>query len=397
VRLPAVLYPLPSPAVSCRLLPSPATSLTANGLGLKAQHLAAVNFLAKATEADVEGLQLGSKSLVFTPRLPPTSLTERKVEITPPSPASSSLLIFQAVFPFLLYAANAESNPIELIIRGGTHTEKSLTFDFQDQVLLPILTQRFGIRVGRTLTRRGWTIGPTNRGHITFTINPIKPGEALSARDQDTRFSDAKDYEVSHIDATVIVPPSLHREFEETLRRDLGDLFPGVPMHTKKLEDSEHESRVYILLVAISESGLRWGRDILYALPKNKKAKSKKVVSPVDDAVRKVTKGLFEEVRNRSQLDSHAQDQVVVFQALAKGLTSFPRRQEPVDEVRDLLRGLNFDEPSQMRKERTTDGPFGEGTLHTRTVRWVCAEMLPEVVFYNKGLAVEGAGIVFEG
>jgi RNA 3'-terminal phosphate cyclase (ATP) len=368
--------------------------LTPAGQGLKAQHLAAVDWLAKATEADVDGLQLGSKRLAFMPRLPPTRLEARKLEIIPQSTASSALLILQAVLPFLAFAANPDSNPIELTIRGGTHTDKSPSFDFTNEVLLPVLEQRFGIRVGRKLTRRGWTVGPANRGHVTFTIYPVKPGAVLCPRDQASRFSDIGDYEVSHIDATVIVPPSLHRDFEESLRRDLGELFPSIPVNTK-LEDSEHDSRVYILLVAISASGLRWGRDVLYALPKNKKGKAKKIISPVDDAVRKVAKGLFEEVSNRSQLDSHAQDQLVVFQALAKGLTSFPRRQEPVDEVHELLRGLNLDEPSQMRKETRTDGPFGEGTAHCQTARWVCAEMLPDAIFYNKGLAVEGAGICF--
>jgi hypothetical protein len=40
---------------------------------------------------------------------------------------------------------------------------------------------------------------------------------------------------VSTIDASIIVPESLHGEFEKAIRRDLDVLFPGVPVKTWKL------------------------------------------------------------------------------------------------------------------------------------------------------------------
>jgi len=307
------------------------------------------------------------------------------------------MLVFQALFPFLLFASNAESNPIELVILGGTHTSLSPSFDYIDQVLLPILENRFGILVGRTLTRRGWSVGPTNRGRVAFTIQPVKSGEGLRLKDPQNQYLDSKNYVVAQIDATIIVPSTLHKEYEDALHRDLQVLFPGVQVNTRKLEESGHESRAYILLVAISGSGLRWGCDILYAIPKKRKGgNSKKTISPIEDASRKVSKGLFEEVSNKSQCDSHAQDQLVVFQAVAQGPTAFPRWQQPVGGLQELMRGFNLEDPSQMRKENTGE-PFGEGSLHAKTARWVVAELLPSVLFYNKGLAVEGAGISFGG
>jgi RNA 3'-terminal phosphate cyclase (ATP) len=273
----------------------------------------------------------------------------------------------------------------------------SLTYDYADQVLFPSLEDTFGIKIERRLTKRGWSVGPTFRGLATFKIYPLGIGEALSLKYPEKRFQNPQDFVVSTIDASIIVPESLHGEFEAAIRRDLDVLFPGVPVKTRILEDSNHESRVYILLVAISYSKLRWGHDILYAIPKPKKGKSSKSKAPVsisEHVSHKVTKGLFEEVSNMSTVDSHLQDQMVIYQAIARGLTSFTRRLEPVNDLQEMLRGLHLEDPSQMRKERT-DKPFGEGSLHTQTARWVAAEMLGSIVYYHKGQVVEGAGICF--
>jgi RNA 3'-terminal phosphate cyclase (ATP) len=48
----------------------------------------------------------------------------------------------------------------------------------------------------------------------------------------------------------------------------------------------------------------------------------------------------------------------------------------------------------RMRREKT-DEPFGEGSLHSQTARWVAAELLPAAKWFNKGAAVEGVGLSF--
>lgn len=88
--------------------------LSALDAGLKAQHVASVGWLAKATNAETAGLSVGSHYLEFRPRLRPFDLEARKVSIAADSAAASSLLVFQAILPFLVFAGNAKGEPIKL-------------------------------------------------------------------------------------------------------------------------------------------------------------------------------------------------------------------------------------------------------------------------------------------
>jgi RNA 3'-terminal phosphate cyclase (ATP) len=42
-----------------------------------------------------------------------------------------------------------------------------------------------------------------------------------------------------------------------------------------------------------------------------------------------------------------------------------------------------------MRKEKTHE-PFGHGSMHAKTARWVTCQLLPTVEFYDKGTLVRG-------
>ena len=67
--------------------------------GLKSQHVTAVRWLADATGAEVDGLEVGSHTLEFRPRDPPTALRRNlgdgKISIVAGSGAASAMLIFQ--------------------------------------------------------------------------------------------------------------------------------------------------------------------------------------------------------------------------------------------------------------------------------------------------------------
>ncbi|KAG6362277.1 hypothetical protein INS49_010507 [Diaporthe citri] len=370
------------------------------GGGLKSQHFTSIAWLAKATGADVKGLQVGSKTLEFRPTRGPGELWERNITIRAESAAASALLVFQAVFPFLLFAGNESGEPVELTISGGTNVSFSLSYEYLDQVLLPTLEDWFGARVDRRLDGRGWSFGPASRGTLWFRVQPVSLGETLKLRDGLELGSRPGGFDIKTIDVTIITPSTMHAELQAALRERLEKTFPGVEYDFRAPEESKHESRIYVLLVAKSVT-LRRGRDLLY----NGRRKGKTTAKISDEVARAVTKSLAEEISTGGVVDEFLQDQLVIFQALAEGRTSFPRSRpeghgnvgqtgQAAGSIEDELDRLHIGD--RLRKDRI-DKPFGDpetDSTHTQTARWVTAELLgPRLTWYNKGRLCEGIGL----
>lgn len=348
------------------------------------------------------GLEVGSKTLEFRPNRGPSDLLERNIKVQAASAAASSLLIFQAVFPFLLFAGNESNEPVELTVSGGTNVSFSLSYEYLDQVLLPTLEGWFGISVERRLLRRGWSSGPATRGSVWFKVQPLPYGEKLRLKEESMEFGTRlADFDVRSVDATIITPTDLRAGIETALRDDLERLFPGAEVNFRQHEESQHEARIYVLLVAKSAT-LRWGRDHQYAGKREGKTK-KKLSEEVSDIV---TRELYGEVSTGGIVDEHLQDQLVIFQALAEGRTSFPRskcldhrlldNQGKGDQnIEKELEKLSIGE--QLRKE-DTGRPFGDpevDSTHTKTARWVAAEVLASTVtWHNKGRICDGLGLI---
>ncbi|KAK4447503.1 RNA 3'-terminal phosphate cyclase-domain-containing protein [Podospora aff. communis PSN243] len=381
------------------------------GPRLKSQHVTSLTWLTKATNAEVTGLTVGSHTVEFRPRLKPWDLKSRKIKIDAESSAASTLLIFQAIFPFLLFASNDRGDPIQVTITGGTNVSFSLSYEYLDQVLLPSLERMFGIKVERTLKNRGWSLGKVTRGTVLFKLHPLKADEPLRLLQSDSDWTD-DDLEVVAVDASIVAPVAMHGSLCECLSQDLGDFFPGADVTFKVVEDSGEDTRVYVLLVAKSEAGPIWGRDILTSIPKksrgkDKNAGAKATASFSESVARKVSKDLFAEVSSGGVVDEFLQDQLVIFQALAEDRSSFPRTGIIPSEtgtvgtdptaaaLEEALQDLDLDLGTRERKDKT-DEPFGEGSTHTQTARWVVAKLLPQVRFFNKGRICEGVGMVSE-
>lgn len=363
------------------------------GGGLKSQHVTSIEWLAEATDAEVEGLSVGSKTVSFSPRRAPSELVQRNVKISAASGSASTLLILQAILPFMVLAGNDKGDPIEVEVSGGTNVSWSPSYEYLDQVLLPVLEERFGLQVERRLIRRGWSLGPQSRGSIWLKVYPLAPGKALQFKAA-APLTNPDVCEVSSVDVTMVVPNTFHEELQNVLVKDLDVLFPGADVNLKLVEDSRLETRWYVLLVAHSKDGRRWGKDYLGSMPKKHKMRGP-FTPQVSD---KLCRGLFEEVNHGGDVDEHLQDQLVCFQALCNGYSSFPRGDSPDDSsprvIIDALGNLDIGD-SKMRKEKNHE-PFGHGSLHTRTARWVVSELLPAVEFYNKGDLVKGAGTIIK-
>jgi RNA 3'-terminal phosphate cyclase (ATP) len=128
--------------------------------GLMRQHLTAVLAAAKVSQATVEGAEVGSTALVFTPG--PVAPGEYHFAV---GTAGSVTLVLQTVLPALLTA----SGPSTLTLEGGTHNPLAPPFEFLDRVFLP-LVGRMGPRVEARLERPGFY--PAGGGRFSVTVEP---------------------------------------------------------------------------------------------------------------------------------------------------------------------------------------------------------------------------------
>lgn len=128
--------------------------------GLQRQHLVAVQAAARVSNGLLEGAELHSREITFTPQAPVAGTYEFAI-----GSAGSTTLVLQTVLPILL-GANGSST---VRIQGGTHNSMAPPVEFLQDSFLPVL-HRCGVSATVTLERHGFY--PAGGGEITATIQP---------------------------------------------------------------------------------------------------------------------------------------------------------------------------------------------------------------------------------
>jgi RNA 3'-terminal phosphate cyclase (ATP) len=128
--------------------------------GLLRQHLTAVRAAARVSNAHVEGDELGSQSVQFTPGPVAAGTYELAV-----GTAGSATLVLQTILPPLL----AADGPSRVRIEGGTHNPLAPPFDFLERSFLR-LVGRMGAKVSVRLER--WGFHPAGGGVIEMSVEP---------------------------------------------------------------------------------------------------------------------------------------------------------------------------------------------------------------------------------
>lgn len=126
--------------------------------GLLRQHLTGVEAARAISRAEVDGAQLGSRTLTFRPG----ALVPGPYRFDIGS-AGSTLLVVQAILPAMLRDGGAW----RLELEGGTHNPSAPSFDFFHRALAPVLA-RLGAPVAITLGRAGFY--PRGGGRITVEL-----------------------------------------------------------------------------------------------------------------------------------------------------------------------------------------------------------------------------------
>ncbi|RWQ96185.1 putative RNA 3'-terminal phosphate cyclase [Paecilomyces variotii] len=285
--------------------------------GLKGSHTAAVKFLAEICGGQVLGARVGSSQITFYPqgRLnEPCIKPEYTIQQSTPG---SIFLVFQALYPYLLYAgARTHAHwPIRLNVTGGTNVSFSPSYDYIAQVLVPNL-EKLGLpHLSVNLNRRGWGTGPLDLGSVTFEISPLTCGPTKDATNShgpklDRSIPKFPSFSIrrhrrgtiTRIEVTILAPeiplpiddilsdsdPNTARRRSRTTGtytvrsflqaetcRGLADALASLPSHLFSNSDNRipvkihiseatgHPTRLYVLLVAHTSTGFRLGRDAL--------------------------------------------------------------------------------------------------------------------------------------
>jgi RNA 3'-terminal phosphate cyclase (ATP) len=146
--------------------------------GLMRHHLTAVRAAQTLCSARVEGMEIGSKQVVFEPGA--VIAGDHTFSI---GTAGSTTLVLQTVLPALLTAPA----PSRLVLEGGTHNPLAPPFEFLAGAYVPLLN-RLGPRIEVRLEKYGFA--PAGGGRIVAEIEPaplrgfelLERGELLSKR-----------------------------------------------------------------------------------------------------------------------------------------------------------------------------------------------------------------------
>jgi RNA 3'-terminal phosphate cyclase (ATP) len=177
--------------------------------GLKAQHLAAVQAAAAISAAQVEGAELGSQRLRFTP-LCAAAPGEYHFAI---GTAGAATLVAQTVLLPLALA----SGPSRVTIVGGTHVPFAPTAEYLEHVYLAGLRRR-GLQVSLAMPTAGFF--PRGGGKIILDIQPSALSPALIIERGMLHSITA------HI-AVSGLPPTVGERGAEAIRESLGK-FKGI-------------------------------------------------------------------------------------------------------------------------------------------------------------------------
>lgn len=372
--------------------------------GLKASHLASIQFLAKVSGSTVQGAELGSTQLAFYPPsldgagVPDAMPVEREYSIRLETPGSV-FLVFQAVYPYLLRVGHVAGieGPIRLNLTGGTNASLSPSVDYIEQVLGPNLKKLGLPALELHLHKRGWITGPRDLGTVSVFVH-LASGATRNNGFPPINLNEYRRTQVTKIDITVLAPDDslsrseagtlplrklIEEETVHSLQQRISDLPSSLfqtlttPINIHTSEQTYHHTHVYILLVAHTSNGFRIGGDALLREIKTSRAKRKRnhrergpsrddpiprIHALVQRCIDNFSRQLYDPALDRQKgrhvpcVDEHMRDQLVIFEALGG------QEQEC---------GHSSSDRAQIQRE---DERYW--SLHTQTAQWVFGQFL---------------------
>jgi RNA 3'-terminal phosphate cyclase (ATP) len=261
--------------------------------GLRAQHLAAVRAVKEISGAHVDGDRIGSRDLLFEPGRVVGG--DYRFDV---GTAGSTPLVLQSLIPPLAYAR--KESHITLV--GGTHVPISPPFHFLDVVFLPVLRE-MGANIHGSIRVYGFY--PRGGGEIEARIGPVE-NEILKPFDCP---ADKAVWGVTGISAVANLPLSIAERQQEAALLLLRKLTMRVEIETI----SVHSPGAGTFIFLKTEGGpCRAGFSSIGV--RGKRAEQVGTEAAVT---------LLDYYHRDGCIDPHLADQLVIYQALAGGESSF--------------------------------------------------------------------------
>ncbi|MFB6100638.1 MAG: RNA 3'-terminal phosphate cyclase [Candidatus Nanohalobium sp.] len=282
--------------------------------GLKRQHLECVKAAKRLCNAETEGGELGSESLVFRPgEIRNESFTSNI------GTAGSITLLFDTVLPI----TTEFSDSFRFAAKGGTDVKWSPTFNYFKHVKLPLL-RKYGLDAGVELEETGYY--PKGDGEATletedYSLEPIELVERGELQKFEIYSKASRSLESQQV---------ADRQADEAARM-LKDDHASTPVE-KNVEYEKTASTGSSLLVKAVYGDSVAGFD---ALGEQGKRSEDVALEVVED---------FRSFRSSGAVvDEYMADQLLVFLALAGGEVSIPEVTDHVKTNMEVIREFGFD------------------------------------------------------
>lgn len=321
--------------------------------GLKNQHRVGLELASRIASAELLNAKNGSRSITFRPGQLAVPAEYSADAVT----AGAVMLMFQISLPILLFSpAPAEPSGSTLTLHGGTNAIQAPQIDYTKHVFLPFVQHHLGVPpIDLTIVKRGYF--PKGGGSVSATIPPLYPGQKLRSFRLLERGKVKSIKGVAHFSKLpTSVGSEMVRGAVKTLRKaGYRALDPqeaeitGIPPGEKDIVIDIQPMREPNSIAVAGGSGI-----VLWAEFENGdswiggSAVGQKQKIP-EDVGKEAAENLLKGLEGGGCVDEWLQDQIVIFMALADGLS----------EVRCAA---------------------GELELHTRTAIWL-AEQLTEAKF----------------
>ncbi len=266
--------------------------------GLRPQHETAVTALARMSNADVEGLKVGSTSLEFTPKGP-----EGGSFFFDTGTAGSVSLILQSLIPVM--ALSKGRSYVE--IQGGTNNPFAPPAEYIEDVLLPTISG-MGVTASVQLVRRGFY--PKGGGLVKAAVEPVKQLKPTTL----TEFKEVR--EVTGLAYSSRLPRHIVERMAENARKTLeDDGYERVDIALECLQPKDRKCAIdpgtgIILLARLLPKGVV-GSDSLGEVGK-----------PAERVGWEAASTLIKQLATSSPVDKFLGDQLVIYMALASGCST---------------------------------------------------------------------------
>ncbi|KAG0590390.1 hypothetical protein KC19_1G095900 [Ceratodon purpureus] len=282
--------------------------------GLRSSYVEGLEIVAKLSKCTLVNACEGSQEVSFIPR----ELAIRDSQFSEPSctdPVSSAYeihttngatpLVLQGSLPVLLFSPNVT----EMTLTGGTDMLISPSIDYMKRVLVPLLHRHFNVVVDVDIVRRDFM--PSGEALVKVRTHPTESLPPISLRDRGS---------VARVSSIVYGYGKADDQFVEAAKMALHETLRdnGINMDASFSSDmqgaeTEHPLVCRALVYAEMTTGCILGGGS--RIPKGE------VVSDPKELMSSAVLDLVKQLAHGGCIDEYLQDQLVIFMALADGVS----------------------------------------------------------------------------